>query len=148
MKPVPATARRGFTLLEFQAALYLGLVISSLAALLLFYEWERQVRVQEESRLQAAVQSADATLQWALLTTHQGELSPQRLSCKGDDEGWSFDQRGIFCGGKNLNQAFVEYSFSNFKIENKTLVCDLEVQLAERRRHVSLRYRVPPWWSP
>ncbi len=148
MKRVPPTPKRGFTLLELQAALYLGLVISSLAALLLFYEWERQVRVQEESRLQAAVQSADATLQWALLTTHHGELSPQRLSCEGDEDGWSFDQRGIFCGGKNLNQAFVAYSFSNFKIENNDLLCDLEVQLAERRRQVTLRYRVPPWWTP
>lgn len=143
-----AAPRRAFTLLELQAALYLGLVISSLAALLLFYEWERQVRVQEESRLQAAVQGADATLQWALLTTHHGEIKPERLACVGDDSQWSFDQRGIFCGPKNLNQALVEVSFSNFKTENNDLLCDLLVELPERRRQVTLRYRLPPWWSP
>ncbi|CAM2010854.1 hypothetical protein [Acanthopleuribacter pedis] len=140
--------RPAFTLLELQAALFLGVVVASLAGLLLFYEWERQVRVAAEERLQAAVQRADATLQWLLTAAESGEITENRLVCVRDGETWIFDAEGIHHGTSALFAAAVQPVFSDFTVSGSDLRCRLRAQYGGRDRDLILVYRLPPWWSP
>ncbi|CAM2069673.1 hypothetical protein SCOR_30140 [Sulfidibacter corallicola] len=140
--------RPGFTLIELQTAHFLGFTVLLLAGLLLFYETERQIRVDREVKLRLALTRVDATLQWQLWRAESVSIAPQKITIDLRDETWAFGGDGVFADGIDQFTGEPTLRLIDTEIRDDTLVASFTATIGEQATTARFQYYLPSGSAP
>ncbi len=117
--------KHGFTLMEMQAAMFIGLTVTALAGAFLTFEYERQFRVQRQAQLRMTARSIDATIQYACFQAVAVELSGDGALVYTADHIWQIKPDDILRNGVSLIDKRMAVHFQSFELTNTQLKLDL-----------------------
>ena len=91
--------KSGFTLLELQVSLFLGLVVTLIGGTLFYFEFERVIRLDRQARINMELARIDSTAQYLFQQARAMHVENKRLLIQTRNQTWLFDQQGLWRGG-------------------------------------------------
>ena len=134
--------RGGFTLLELQAALFLGMVVVMLAGTLLHGEHARQIQLDRRARLRMLAARVDTTLQWACFRSETVETDPKRVVIHTRDDVWALDSNGFSRDFQPLLPEHQTAHLVSARIHQSELTLELALQAEGLTETVVFRYHL------
>ncbi|MCB1049817.1 MAG: hypothetical protein H6510_16695 [Acidobacteria bacterium] len=136
--------RYGFTLMEMQAALFLGLVVSGLAFLLLRFEAERNIRVEQIASLRQEALKLDATLQYTLAESQLLEWTPQSVLIQDlADQTVQLSPQGFQVNHRDAFLPDLSCQVESVQVANSVLKISLSLSQRNFTEHFLFSYLVP-----
>jgi len=132
--------RPGFTLLELQVAIFLGVVVVSLFGLLLTLEVERGVRTKDRAELRTAIARVDGTVQWSLFGANQVLVAPDRVVVQGRGQSLELSSSGCALDGVALLDPKVAIALEEAVLVDGLLRASVRLETAHAVERVDLEY--------
>jgi len=131
---------RGFTLLELQVAVLLGVVVAALSGLLLTLAFQRQIETAARAEIRHEIARLDGTLQWALFGAEQVLLGPERVAIRGRGVLLELGPSGLLVDGQSRAREAVTVSLEGAREEAGLLALDLAMVHRGETTVVRLHY--------
>jgi len=122
--------KQAFTLMEMQAAVLIGLIVTALAGAFLNYEYERQFRMDEQAQIRMTARAIDATLQWACFQAVAMELLEDGLLIYTADHIWQLKGNDLLRNGRSMIDHRMTVQFSGIQLSGVRLELDVDLASA------------------
>lgn len=132
--------KRGFTLLELQTSVFLGLLVVAVCGTVLTFEVQRGVAVQDRAALRKAAAMIDGHIQWHLFQADMVVLEGSSIRIQSPGGIFSADARGFWDQGRALDLPDVSAVCNEIALDGVLLSLNVTLTGSEETEDVLLHY--------